>query len=87
MSKNFNEGRSMVSLRIPDDLYSALGRVARRWETTLTNTIEELCRHGIEKGFCPECKDMIYGRVPMDIEKMRNCNKGHVGDDQEDEDS
>ena len=85
MANYSNEKRSLVSVRLPDDLHSALGRIARRWDTTMTDTIEELCRYGIDHGFCQDCQDMIYGKVPLDIEKMRNCNKGHVEDDQEED--
>ena len=40
MTVKFNERRSMVSVRLPDELHATLLRITRVWNCTLTQTIE-----------------------------------------------
>ena len=64
MSKIFHEGRSMVSVRLPDDLRDALVRSSRREEITLTETIEKFCWGYIEQNYCEDCQNKLFGKIP-----------------------
>ena len=66
MSVKFNEGKSMVSIRLPNDLFNALIKVARKEEITLTAVVEEFCREYIENNFCESCQKKLYGIIPDD---------------------